>query len=168
LANPSPFFGKFAKKAPFFRNVARNSPVSMGVTKGDEWESCASLGKYGTVCGIVTADRSTLTLKGKVTWDGHKVFEYTFEGNKVCASEAELIELVATVACLEEFKPLIDKIVKIVGHLPAKVFSVCLVVNNISWKGTTVRGCAHLDITLMCWMKKCAFKGNKNLGCFVI
>ena len=135
---------------------------------GNSWKACTAIGKYGTVCGIITVKPSTLTIVGRLTWNGHKVFEYKFAANTICADEKDLIELVSYVPALEEFKPIIDEVVKTLGHIPASVFNVCLVLSDISWKSTTLHACAHVDITLICWAGKCYWKGTKKLGCFTI
>jgi len=135
---------------------------------GNSWKACTAIGNYGTVCGIITIKPSTLTIVGTLTWNGYKVFEYTFSANTICASEKELIELVSYVPALEEFKPVIDEIVKAMGHIPGKVFQVCLSLTDIAWKNQHLHACAHVSVTLICWMGKCAWKGTRDLGCFDI
>jgi len=132
------------------------------------WKQCFEVGKYGTVCGIIYVETSDLTIGGRVTWDGKTVFDYHFAANEICATEKDLLKLVELIPALAEFKPVIDEVIKTLGKIPAKVFSVCLALYNISWKGQTLSACAKMDITLICWLGKCAWQGSKDLGCFTI
>jgi len=132
------------------------------------WKQCVSIGKYGNVCGTVTIKPSVLTIIGTVTWNGHMVYQYKFAANTICATEKDLLELISYVPALEEFKPVIDEVIKVMGHIPAKVFSVCLRLSKIKWVKHHLHACASVHVNLVCWKNKCAWKGSKALGCFKI
>jgi len=151
---------------PAVHNAVEEDPANAD----KKWKACTKIGKYGTVCGIITAKPSVLTVIGTLTWNGHKVFEYKFAANTICASEKEIIKLISDVPALAEFKPIIDEVLKAMGHIPAKVFHICLVLTDLSWnkQKKTVHGCAHVDINLACWGSKCAWTGTRKLGCFTI
>jgi len=144
---------------------------SLPVTEISEersWKQCFNVGNYGEVCGIVYVESTNLTIGGRVTWDGHTVFDYKFSANKICANEDDLLKLIELIPALAEFKPVIDEVLKVLGKIPAKVFNLCLEIYNIVWKDKTLQACARIDITLICWLGKCAWKGTQELGCFTI
>jgi len=132
------------------------------------WKQCFDVGKYGTVCGIVYVEPSDLSVGGRVTWDGNTIFDYKFSANKICASEQDLLKLVELIPALAEFKPIIDTVISTLHKIPAKVLSICLSIYDVSWSGSTLKACAKMDITLICWLGKCAYKNTKKLGCFTI
>jgi len=139
-----------------------------GMDNSYSWRQCGSIGRYGTVCGQISIYPSTLTIYGTVTWNGHKVYTYKYSAGTICAHEKDLLKLVSYVPALEEFKPVIDEVVKIMGYIPGYVFSVCLHLYNIKWANHHLSACASVGVTLVCWRGKCAWKGSKGLGCFKI
>jgi len=160
--------GAFAKVV---NGVERFDDPSLPVTEVPNersWKQCFSVGNYGTVCGIVYIETKDLSIGGRVTWDGKTIFDYKFSANQVCATEKDLLKLVELIPALAEFKPIIDTVVKTLGKIPAKVFSICLAIYDVSWKSQTLSACAKMDITLICWLGKCAWQGSKKLGCFTI
>jgi len=166
--------GAFAENATEIEDeVVPSLPIEDGLLGADllakySWKQCTRVGKYGTVCGIITIKPSVLTIIGTLTWNGHTVFSRTFSANTICATEDQLIHLVEFVPALEEFAPLLEEVRKIWGHIPATVFQVCLRVYKISWHKYQLSGCAEAHVTLFCFRGKCYWKRTHPLGCFKI
>ena len=154
--------------ATAFAHEIRYDTPSLPVEDERSWKQCFEVGKYGTVCGIVYVDSSDLTIGGRVTWNDYVVFDYHITASEVCATEDDLLKLIEMVPALAEFKPIIDEVLKTLGKIPAKVFNLCLALHDISWQGQTLKACAKIDLTLICWMGKCVWQGSKELGCFQI
>jgi len=156
--------------AAFAKEVHYDTP-SLPVTEipnDRSWKQCFDVGTYGTVCGIIYIETSELTIGGRVTWDDVTVFDYEFAANQICATEDDLLKLIELIPALAEFKPVIDEVLEALGKIPAKVFNLCLGIHDISWQGTTLSACARIDLTLICWLGKCAWQGSQELGCFTI
>jgi len=150
------------------KDVVQYNTPSDPIDEDRSWKKCFDVGKWGNVCGIIYVETSDLTVGGRVTWDGQTVFDYHFSANTVCATEKDLLKLIEMIPALAEFKPVIDEILKALGKIPAKVFSICLEIYNIDWKDQKLSACARMDINLICWLGKCAWQGKEELGCFTI
>jgi len=148
-------------------------PIEDGLLGDDllkdySWKGCLTIGRFGSLCGVITARISTLTIVGTVSWNGHRIFQYTFSAGTICATERDIIEMVSYIPALAEFKPIIDEVLKAMKYLPATVVSVCLHAYNIHWVNHHLKACVSASVTLFCWQGQCAWKGGDNLGCFTI
>ncbi|KAJ4461579.1 hypothetical protein PAPYR_2178 [Paratrimastix pyriformis] len=133
-----------------------------------DWRSCHNFPVLNETCIEVFLNEQSLNVSIRLIVNNHTVFEEDLSATHLCLDDTELIKLIELVPALAPYKKLIDEIVKVRKFIPAEVFSVCLDVEDLEITKKFAKGCVDMDIVLMCWEKKCLWKGTEPMGCFNI
>eukprot|EP00128_Syssomonas_multiformis_P009430 Colp12_sorted_trinity150504_noHs@3177 len=132
------------------------------------WEKCADIVILGKTCIQAYIVPQNLSLGVRLLVRDKVILNQGLSYNNACVNENTLIKLLELIPELLPFKPLIDSILKAKGYIPAKVFSVCVNINNLDVNTTDISGCAALSATLICWENNCVAKKEVPFGCFDI
>lgn len=137
-------------------------------TSERDWEACSTFPVLGQTCVEVYVIPQNLTIGIKLIIQNKTVLDEEITASKLCLDDATLLELIADIPELAPFKPIIDYLIELLGFIPAEVFSICLVINNLNVTQHEATGCVDLSTVLMCWEGSCLYKGNDPFGCFDI
>jgi hypothetical protein len=134
---------------------------------GPHETTCADLPIMEHTCLGVYLQESDLSLSVYLSIKGtsvlgHKVFAANISMAKVsanhfCLKDTDLLELIELIPGLIAFKPIIDKIIKEIGKIPAHVFSVCAELDNnhVDTAKKTYTVDPKLVNNIMCWDDHC-------------
>jgi hypothetical protein len=130
------------------------------------WKACARIPLLNVTCVESYVSVNDLTIGARLTSDSTPLLVKASPGPVECVTDAKLLGLVTLVPALMPFKPLIDRVIRLLGALPAQMLSVCLKLSNFQLSKTSFSGCVVFDANLACWKGKCAYKTSLPLGCF--
>ncbi|KAJ3452542.1 hypothetical protein M0813_03099 [Anaeramoeba flamelloides] len=130
---------------------------------GADYKYCFDPWGFGEICIEAYAIESSVTIGIEITFDGTVLLKEEFSGNQYCLNDDALLKLIELIPELAPFKELIDKLIKLYDHIPAKVFSVCLELSDVTVTKTEFKANDEFVYKLVCWEGKCVKEGSEQL-----
>eukprot|EP01102_Stenamoeba_stenopodia_P011411 TRINITY_DN3501_c0_g1_i1.p1 TRINITY_DN3501_c0_g1~~TRINITY_DN3501_c0_g1_i1.p1 ORF type:complete len:222 (-),score=49.03 TRINITY_DN3501_c0_g1_i1:101-706(-) len=150
------------------RAPQRTTTITQLEDGATEWKECVNIPVLDETCIILDVFPNNLTIVLQVTVHNFTLINEQLTGTQICANQASLLQLLDLIPALLPFRPLIHALIVALKLIPAQVFSVCVVVEDLNVTSTHATGCVYLNTTLMCWEGKCLYKGSDDFGCFDI
>eukprot|EP01097_Dermamoeba_algensis_P001836 TRINITY_DN1709_c0_g1_i1.p1 TRINITY_DN1709_c0_g1~~TRINITY_DN1709_c0_g1_i1.p1 ORF type:complete len:278 (+),score=58.85 TRINITY_DN1709_c0_g1_i1:118-951(+) len=149
-------------------NVKTEKPFTQTTldTRFYSWKVCVRLPILNVTCVEPYLSVNDLTMGVRLTSDGQVLLQKSSPGTAECVNDAKLLGLVTLTPALLPFKPLLDRVIRLTGLLPAQVMSACVKLQQFQVTKTNFSGCVVFDANIMCWRGKCVYKTTKPLGCF--
>eukprot|EP00741_Cyanophora_paradoxa_P013402 tig00020685_g12941.t1 len=88
------------------------------------------------------------------------------QGDSACADDQFLLKLVEGDPNLAKYRELIERLLKALGQIPAKVFSICASLRDLEVSQTSAKGTVLLATHVLCIEDKCLDDSERVLGSF--
>mmetsp|Transcript_55157 Transcript_55157/g.91699 ORF Transcript_55157/g.91699 Transcript_55157/m.91699 type:complete len:202 (-) Transcript_55157:89-694(-) len=143
------------------------SPLLPGLPEEvDVWTQCSTLPKFGPTCVALYLIPASMQWGIRIAIKDIIVKQPIGSGDHVCVDDITLLRIIESDPELRKYHEILEELIKHLGEIPADLLKVCVELQDFSATPTEVKGCANLEVRLICVNGKCIQDLNTVLGCF--